>query len=184
MAPAATVADVMTRLVVTTRPDERLDAAARLLREFHVSGLPVVDARQRVVGVLSEKDLVSVLSRSVGIDQPRGLLDLLLESAPRRGESLLSVSRHRLHNARVVDAMSRPAITIGADASIPQAARLMRARGVNRLPVVDRQGQVVGILTRADVLEALEHRPRRSRGRLHPPANRRKRPEEDPFADV
>ncbi len=185
MSAGATVGTIMSRLVMTTRPDARLDEAARVLREFHVSGLPVVDAKQRVVGVVSEKDLVTVLYRAAGVALPRGLLDLLLESAPRRGQSILTVCRNRLRNGRVHEVMSRPAVTIDATASIERAAKLLRARGVNRLPVVDPRGRLVGIVTRADVMGALVHRPSRSRGGLRPrPAVTRRRGSADPYGDA
>jgi CBS domain-containing protein len=85
------VAEVMSELVVTVGPEARLQEAARLLREDHASGLPMVAPPHRVVGVLSERDIVRSLHQATGFDSARGLLDLLLDSAsPRVTASLRS----------------------------------------------------------------------------------------------
>jgi CBS domain-containing protein len=178
------VADVMTRLVVTAPPDARLDEAARLLREHHISGLPVVEPPHRVVGLLSERDIVRALHRATGVESPRGLLDLLLESAPSKGESLLEVCRRQLRNTRVSDAMSTRVVTVDRDAPLTEAARLMRAHGVKRLPVVDARGGLIGIVSRADIVQAVSGEVRAPRGALHPGPQLRAAPAAGPFEDV
>ncbi len=187
LAASMAVSEIMTRDVATTRPGARLIEAARLMRELHVSGLPVVDAADRVVGVLSEKDLVWHLHRSTGVASARGLLDLLLDSAPYRGLSLLETCRHRLENGFVREAMSRPAITVGAATPLREAARTMREHRIHRIPILDRHGKLVGIVSRADVATALAPRTRPPRrGSLHPsPIGPRLRPGAlDPYADA
>jgi CBS domain-containing protein len=178
------VRDVMTETVVTTRADTRLEEAARLLREHHISGLPVVDRSEHVVGVLSERDIVRQLHRATGIGSPRGLLDLLLESSPTKGESILVVSRRQLRNARVSDAMSSKVVTVPRGASVEDAARALRRHGVKRLPVVDAQGCLVGIVTRADILRAVSGELRARRGALHPGPSGRRARGGGPFEDV
>jgi CBS domain-containing protein len=168
MDPTGRVAEVMTRIVVTTTPGARLEEAARLLREHHISGLPVVAPPHRVVGMLSERDIVRALHRATGVDSPRGLLDLLLGSAPTRGEELLEVCRRQLRHARVEDAMSRRVVTVDRDAPLVEAARQMRVHGVKRLPVVDPFGTLVGIVSRADIVQAVSGEVRVHRGGLHP----------------
>ena len=119
------VIDVMTRDVLTVGVTTHLKEAARLLAERGISGLPVVDDDKRVVGVLSEGDIV-VQEAAAG--------------APR---------------ARLVgEAMTAPAITITRRRPISKAARIMVEEGVNRLPVVDDDGSLVGIVTRADLVHA------------------------------
>jgi len=164
-----TVSEIMTRLVGTTRPNARLIEAARLMRELHVSGLPVVDPDARVVGVLSEKDLVRTLDLSAGISSPRGLIDLLLASAPMRGPSLFDICRSRLENGFVRDAMTSPAITLPPTATIAEAAERMHRDHIHRLPILDDAGKLVGIVSRADLVAALApSRAGRRRGGLHP----------------
>lgn len=162
------VGHVMTQLVMTTSPDASLDQAARLLRECHVSGLPVVDREERVVGVVSEKDLVRTLHKAAGVGLPRGLLDVILGSAPAHGPDALTVCRHRLKNTRVSDVMSRAVVSIGPDTTLFEAARIMKTHGVNRLPVLDSEGRLVGIVSSCDIQEDLSPTPLRARGALHP----------------
>ncbi len=162
------VGHVMTQLVMTTTPEASLDQAARLLRECHVSGLPVVDNDEHVVGVVSEKDLVRVLHKATGVGLPRGLLDIVLGSAPVRGPDSLTVCRHRLKNTRVSEVMSRMVVSIGPDTTLLEAARIMKTHGVNRLPVLDSDQRLVGILSSCDILGDLSPTPLRARGSLHP----------------
>lgn len=145
----------MTAIVVTVGPDARLEEAARLLRVHHISGLPVVGPDQRVVGMLSEHDIVRELHRATGVGSARGLLDLLLESAPSKGESILEVCRRQLKNTRVSDAMSSEVVTVDGAASLEEAARRMAAHKIKRLPVIDAHGDLVGIVTRADLVRAV-----------------------------
>jgi CBS domain-containing protein len=178
------VSEVMTRTVAVTSPDAGLDEAARLLREHHVSGLPVVSPAHHVVGVLSERDIVRTLHRSTGVDSARGLLDLLLESAPSKGASILEVCRNRLRHARVRDAMTPQVVTVDRDAPLYEAAARMRAHGVKRLPVVDARGLLVGIVSRADVVHAVSGEVRASRGALHPAPHAVAAVATGPFEDV
>ncbi len=178
------VGAVMSADVLTVAPDARLGEAARLLRERHISGLPVVDPTDHVVGVLSERDIVRGLDRATGVDSPRGLLDLLLESAPPKGESLLEVCRSHLKNARVRDVMTPRVVTVDRDAPLVEAARKMRLHGVKRLPVVDAQGRLVGIVTRADIVQAVSGEVRARRGALHPAPEVRSAVPAGPYEDV
>lgn len=182
----APVSEIMVRNVVTTTPDSLLDQAARLLRENHVSGLPVLGPNGKVVGILSERDLVRDLHKATGIASPRGVLDLLLESAPVKGESLLEICRHRLERARVRELMKSPVVTVNREASLSEAARLMKVSTVNRLPVLDDEGRLVGIVTRGDIIAAISGATVRPRGALRPreAPTRSKRSGPDPYADA
>lgn len=136
------VNDLMTTDVITVTPETSLRDAARVLEENEISGVPVVDQGGAVVGVLSEADVVVKASGEVPGTR---LLGWLLESDMGLEEKI------RAHT--VGDAMSAPAITIRRDRPIHEAAKVMAAEGVNRLPVVD-GGRLVGIVTRADVVRA------------------------------
>ncbi len=180
------VSKVMTSDVIATTPDARVEEAARLLREHHISGVPVLGGNGRVVGVLTESDLVRDLHAAAGVDSPRGLLDLVLESAPARGESLLEICRNRLRRARVRELMSQPAVTVERTASVQEAARLLRVSGANRLPVVDRDERLVGIVTRGDLVAAISGGTPHARGALHPSSARAApdRVPSDPYSDA
>ena len=141
-----TVRDVMTTSVLAVQPDTPLKEVARLLVEQRISGLPVVDEEGRVVGVVSEADLL-VKEQDPGALEP-GPLDRIF------GES----EEHRQLRAKVEartagDAMTAPAITIDPSRSLHQAAGVMIERRVNRLPVIE-GGRLIGIVTRADIIRA------------------------------
>ncbi len=187
MDDARPVGEIMTRSVVTIRPAARLIEAARLMREFHVSGLPVVGADGRVAGVLSEKDLVRDLHRAAGVASPRGLLDLLLDSSPAKGPTLLELCRRRLERGQVADLMTPRAVTVRPTVPVRELAERMEREGVHRLPVVDASGSLVGIVSRRDVVAAVAGAaPGPGRGALRPgPTGRSgRRASDDPYADV
>jgi CBS domain-containing protein len=138
------IEDVMTRDVVIVRPDATLKEAARLLVSRRISGMPVVGDGWRVVGVLSEGDVL-FKQRGAG-DEDRRLLAWLVHRRDAAEQAKL--------DARLVEeAMTSPAITIDAGWSLASAADRMLENRVNRLPVV-RAGRLVGIVTRADIVRA------------------------------
>jgi CBS domain-containing protein len=135
------IEDVMTREPKSVTEDTPLKDVARILADNGISGLPVTDAEGRVVGVVSEADIIG---KEAGADRERSLLGRLL----RGGES------PKLDARTAGEAMTSPAITIAADREVAEAARAMTERLVNRLPVVDDEGKLVGIVTRADLVRA------------------------------
>lgn len=138
------VEDLMSREVVTVAPETPLKDVATLLVEQRISGVPVVDHDREVVGVVSEAD---ILIKERG-PRPRhgGLLGWLLDGGVPDDERLAA------RTAR--GAMTRPAITVGARASVAEAARLMTQNGIKRLPVVSSNDILVGIVTRSDLVRA------------------------------
>ena len=139
------VRDLMQSDVRTASPDESLKDVARTLVENRISGMPVCDPDGKVVGVISEGD---ILFKERGRPEQR--------PAPR-GWLLDGGSRTDLKKvaARTVgDAMTAPAVTIRPSSTATAAARLMIEQGVNRLPVVTQDERLVGIVTRADLVRA------------------------------
>jgi CBS domain-containing protein len=137
------VADVMTVDVVTVDKDASLRDVAALLTERHISGLPVVD-QGHVVGVVSEGDIVAKeRGRTAG---RRGLFGVLL------GER--ATAELKLEARTAGTAMTSPALTIAPDRPVAEAAATMVDDGVNRLPVVSTDGELLGIVTRADLVRA------------------------------
>lgn len=133
----------MRRDVVTVSPSTPIKTVARLLLERGVSGLPVVNDEGRVLGVVSEGDIVI---KERGVAQTDGHAYRWLFGADER----VALKREARTAA---EAMTCPAVTIEPQRSIAAAARLMVARSVNRLPVVS-GGTLVGIVTRADLVRA------------------------------
>jgi len=136
------IREVMTEAVVTVEPEALLKDAARILVDKGISGMPVVDAEGKVIGVLSEADVVAKErnQRSAG-----GFMSWLVDPPDAWLE-------RRMQATTAGEAMSRPAVTIGADRPVAEAATLMLDEGVNRLPVVDEAGKLVGIVSRADLV--------------------------------
>lgn len=131
----------MTENVVSVGPEASLREAASVLVEHRVSGLPVVDEEGEVVGVLSETDIV--LKASGGTERS-GFLTWLFDS---------DIAGEKVTAETVGQAMSSPAVTIAPNRTVHEAARLMIEESVNRVPVV-KDGALVGILTRSDVVRA------------------------------
>ena len=134
-----TVRDVMTRKVVTATPSTSWKDAVRLIEDAHVHALPVVEDG-RVVGVVAESDL------------------LLKEEMQTGPLTMRSISRHarrdriRARATTVGQMMTKPAVTIDPDAQLGTAARLLHRRRIGRLPVLDARHELVGIVTRSDLL--------------------------------
>lgn len=141
------VRDVMTKDVITVRMDADIYDAARLLSEHRISGMPVVDASGRVMGVISEADILSSAGMRKGHTFKDVLRHLLGEPLPsgKRGE-------------KVGDIMSVPAITTGPDNDVRQVAAILNERRIKRLPVIDKSGRLVGIISRADIVRAMGKR--------------------------
>lgn len=146
-----TVADAMSRDPIVVRPETPLNEAIRILAERRVSGLPVVDDANQLVGVISETDL---MWQETGVTPPPYIM--LLDSViylknPAQYERDL----HKALGQTVGEVMSSDPITISPDKPLKEAAQLMHEREVRRLPVLDAQGQVIGILTRGDIVRTM-----------------------------
>lgn len=144
------VREVMTVDVVTATPETPIPRVVDDLIVHGISGMPVVDAERRVVGVVSEADIVA--KEAYG---PRhralGVLGLLLRGHNNRWVTKAS-------GLTAGDVMTEPAITAGPDDDLRRAAARMVTLSVKRLPVVDGSGRLVGIVSRRDVMR-LFHRP-------------------------
>ncbi|MFI8434731.1 CBS domain-containing protein [Streptomyces sp. NPDC079020] len=140
-----TVADVMTKKVVAVRPGAEFKEIVAAMERWKVTAVPVVGGEGRVVGVVSEADL---LLKEEFHDHRLGLV----EQKRRLGATAKAGSR------RAADLMSSPAITVAPGASLPQAARLMASHGVKRLPVIDARGTIQGIVSRSDLLKVFLRR--------------------------
>ncbi len=140
------VRDVMTREVISVPPEMPLRELARLLTERQISGVPVVDEAGRCIGIVSEADVVTKqVSRPVSRRLP---LEWLL------GERQDPEEQRRRAATTAGEAMTTPPITIGADRPIREVAATMVDRRVNRLPVVEEDGRLVGVVSRADLVRA------------------------------
>jgi CBS domain-containing protein len=136
------VRDLMTTDPVTTTPDTSLKEAARLMVRSQVSGLPVMDG-EKLVGIVTEGDY---LRREADREQPYrlSLLEALFGEGSKDAPAVEKVS----------EVMTDKVLTIGPDATVSEAARVMSHRNIKRLPVLDLEGNLLGIISRADVVNA------------------------------
>jgi len=151
------IADVMSPRVISVAPDTKVDAIARLLIDNDISGVPVVDGLGRIVGVVTESDLIV---RNAELHFPRFLqiLDsrIYVQSARHFEEEL-----RRMLGTTAADVMSTPAIVVAPDDPLERAATLMVEKKVNPLPVV-KGGRLVGIISRSDIVGLMACEERRS----------------------
>lgn len=139
-----TVRDVMTNSVVTTSPSAPFKYVLRIMQDHRISAVPVVDDTGRLVGIVSEADLLKAEST----EPPRRNFFLEWFVSPAR----LAEIERRSEDLRAEDVMTRDVLTVRAEASVSDAARTLLGAGVKRLPVTDEGGRVVGIVSRADLL--------------------------------
>ncbi|MER7467284.1 CBS domain-containing protein [Streptomyces sp. NPDC097981] len=135
-----TVADVMTTKVIAVTPETGFKDIVSAMERWKVTALPVIEGEGRVVGVVSEADL---LPKEEFHEHRPGMI----EQMRRLGDTAKAGS------TRAETLMTTPAVTIRPDATLPQAARLMADRHIKRLPVVDADGTLKGIVSRADLLK-------------------------------
>jgi CBS domain-containing protein len=138
------VRDVMTKGVISVTKFESIMHVADILMEKNISGLPVVDKDKKVVGIITQADILSM----VGVGREHTFKDLLKYML---GEPL---PERRLGD-HVGDIMTSPALTVNPGANIAEAVRIMDEKKIRRLTVVDEKQVLIGILTRADILKAV-----------------------------
>ncbi|MGW4420717.1 CBS domain-containing protein [Streptosporangium sp. NPDC004631] len=138
-----TVNDVMTRRVISVGENACLKEIAEALLSHAVSAVPVVDGENRVIGVVSEADLL------------RGEREARERPGPDRKPDTETDTGHAGGRGRGVarELMTVPAITVSMDAPVVIAGRLMADHGIKRLPVVDDRGRLVGVVSRRDLLK-------------------------------
>ncbi|MEE9523892.1 MAG: CBS domain-containing protein [Thermodesulfovibrionales bacterium] len=139
------VRDAMTRDVLSVGKYDDISQVVGILADRNISGLPVVDRENHVVGIISEADVISM----VGETRDHTFKDLVKRAL---GHHL----PERKQGHMVGDIMNSPAVTIAPDIEISEAVRIMDERRIRRLPVVDKDKRLIGILSRADILKTIQ----------------------------
>ncbi len=146
-----TVADIMTTNLILVTPNTPLQEAISILAEKKISGLPVVDETGKLVGVISDSDL---MWQESGVEPPPYIMFLdsviYLKNPARYNKEI-----HKALGQTVAEVMSDRPVSIQAHQSVPEAARIMHDKKVRRLPVVDDSSKVIGIITQGDVIKMM-----------------------------
>ena len=142
-----TVRDVMTEKVIAVREDASLKEVVSILSEKGISGLPVVDVQNRVIGIVTEADILSQMAPGRKLSFKEIVRHLIGEPVPKRLEEKIS-------EIKVKDIMTSPVITIGPDADIRDVAIIFEQKRIKRLPVVDKDNRLIGIISRQDIVRA------------------------------
>ena len=146
-----TVAEIMTTDVVTVSPETSLESAIQILAEREISGLPVVNNAGNLIGVISETDLTW---QATGVDTPPYVMFLdsviYLQNPAKHNQEV-----HKALGQTVGDAMSDNPATVKSSQLVREAARIMHDKKVRRLPVVDEQSKLVGMITQGDVIKMM-----------------------------
>ncbi len=139
--------DIMTPNVITIAPSLGVEQIAQLLLSRNISGVPVVDADDRLIGLVSEGDLLR--RHEGGTERQRSWWLNLLASPEERAREFV-----KTHGRTAEDVMTRDVMTVTADTPVGEIARILERRRIKRVPVVE-DGKIVGIVSRANLLHGL-----------------------------
>jgi CBS domain-containing protein len=146
-----TVEQIMTSTPVTVNPETPLKEAIKIIVEKNISGLPVVDDRGKLVGVISETDLTW---QETGVEPPPYIMILdsviYLENPSRYEKEI-----HKALGQTVKEVMSDKPIAIKPTQTVKEAAHLMHHKKIRRLPVIDSENKVIGIITQGDIIRMM-----------------------------
>ncbi len=141
------VRDVMSENVIAAQKFDDITSAARILSENNISGLPVVDKENRVIGIISEADVLAMMGTQRQHTFKDFIMHLFGHPLPERKMGDL-----------VGDIMTPTPITIRPDADISEAAKIMDEKRIRRLAVVDPENKLVGVISRRDILKAISRK--------------------------
>lgn len=151
------VRDLMTTQVVTLKPEDTVKKAVIKFALDNISGAPVVDNRNHLMGILSENDVLNIIlyhQEKLGEENSEDvMLNYPMDSGMEESNRLRGISEE-ISNMKVSDIMTRTVLTTTPDTTIMEVLKAMIEMKVNRLPVVEK-GVVVGIISRGDIIFAL-----------------------------
>lgn len=143
------VKEIMTVKVVSIKPDMNAKEALDLLGKMEISGLPVIDENKKVIGMFTEKEILNFILPSY--------LSKVGSFTYQDNPKAIQQKMGAIANMQVKDIMRAEVVTIEEETSISEAARIMLTEKARRLPVLNKAKEVVGIVSRGDVLKALLH---------------------------
>ncbi len=145
------VRNIMTEEVITVSTGDSVETCAKLLQENNISGLPVLDEAGKVAGIVTEGDLIRRASRVKAPGYLEILGGLIYLGSPKKFVDELQ----RAMSLEAGQLMSTNVIAVNPEETLEKAATLMIEKGISRLPVLDKQGKLVGIISRRDIMRSL-----------------------------
>lgn len=140
-----TAADIMTEKVVFVFPETDLIETAARMADHSISGLPVIDNRQHVVGVISEKDFL----RKMGAKDTASFMGVVATCLANKGCLAMP-----MRGKTAKDIMTAPAVTAGTDTPVSELSKILKDRQINRIPIVDGEDKICGIVSRGDLVDS------------------------------
>lgn len=140
------VKEIMSKDVISIGPDNKVKDALNLLFKLKISGLPVINTKGKLVGMFTEKDILSNILPSY-IDRVGGFI---YEENPKS----INKKIHDLGKLTVSEIMRKEVVSIDEDTSLCEVARLMLTQKIRRIPIIDKEKKVMGIVAREDIVKA------------------------------
>jgi CBS domain-containing protein len=152
------VTDAMQKNVIKFKATDSILKVAQSLRDNKISGAPIVDEENKVIGIISEGDIIRLLEVhspkiNLILPAPLDLIELPIRMKYEFDE--IAEDMERASSVIIGDIMTKNVFKVHENESISDAAQLMDSKSVNRLPVVDDNGKLVGIVTRGDIIGAM-----------------------------
>jgi CBS domain-containing protein len=149
--------EAMEENVIFVKKDDTIADAAKKLTDNNISGAPVINGED-IVGLLSEGDIMDLLEvhspkLNLVMPSPLDIIEMPVRMKHEYDELAKGIEKASL--TKVEEIMSSPVITIGADEDVADAAHLMEKEGIKRIPVLDDKNEMIGIITRRDIVKAL-----------------------------
>ena len=139
-------ADIMTKDVVSVHKQTSSKEIAEVMASHSVSGVPVIDDEEHVVGIISENDFLSCMGKK----EIKSFMDIVARCL--EGQGCLAVP---VRSQKAEDMMTSPVITAAEDTPVSDIANLFAEKNINRMPVISQENKLVGIISRADVLQTV-----------------------------
>ncbi len=149
------VRNIMSKKPISLKPGDTLKKVIDVLAENKISGCPVVDSKRRVLGVITQSDILRVIDVHSEIQKSNDIFSLILAVMKSERYEDIRAALRKVLRLKIRDFMSENAVTIDAGEDIYKAAKLMNKHDVDRLPVVYKD-RLAGIITRWDIIRALE----------------------------
>ncbi|QTA82510.1 CBS domain-containing protein [Desulfonema limicola] len=137
--------DIMTRSVISVKPDTPLEEVAEILSKNGISGVPVTDLEERILGMISEKDFLI----NMGVKKTGSFMTIIAQCLQNKGCLALPIRRQKAENI-----MTSPVVTVTEDTSAYEISSILTEKNINRVPVVNRENKLAGIITRTDIVKS------------------------------